>query len=156
MGTITPLTIVGELVAGESKQARKQLESLIRNLNKNTFDVGRLLHTIKANGYYEGYTTFQDYVKTLDIKPRKAQYLRRIAEVMEYLKIQPEVYEPVGIAKLREICSLDYMGEWTDTEGTTHLLAAFIFDMINKGQEMTLEDIKSHVRVLKGITSDRR
>lgn len=154
MGTVTPLTIVGEQVAGESKQTRRELERLVKHLTQSKFQVGRLLHTIKKNGYYDGYTTFQDYVKTLDIKVRTAQYLRRIAEVTEYLSVKPEVYEPVGIGKLREICSLDYMGEWVDPEGTTHLIASFIFDMINKANEMTLEDIKAHVRVLKNISPD--
>lgn len=154
MGTVTPITVVGDLIPGESKKVRKELEGLIKNLNKNTFDVGRLLHTIKSNGYYDGYTTFQEYIKTLDIKPRKAQYLRRIAEVMEFCGIAPEMYEPVGIGKLREITSLDYQGDWTDPEGTTHLIAAFILDMVNKGQDMTLEEIKAHVRVLRGLTPD--
>lgn len=155
MGTVTPITVVGEKVAGESKQARRALEALIKNLNKNTFDVGRGLWNIKKNGYYDGYTTFGEYVATLDIKPRKAQYLRRIAEIMEYLNIAPELYEPVGIGKLRHIASLNPDAEWTDPEGTVHMVASFILDLVLKGQEMTLEQIQDYVRVLKGITPDQ-
>lgn len=154
MGTVTPITVLGEQIAGQSKQARKKLEGLIKGLNSNTFEIGRLLHTIKSNGYYDGYTTFRDYVATLDIKPRVAQYMRRIAEVMEYLSIPPEMYEPIGIGKLREIASLDYQGDWTDTEGTTHMIAAFILDLVKKAHTMTLAEVQSHVRVLKGIPPD--
>src|ERR1700734_3757809 len=106
MGTITPMTVIGEAIAGEARHAREKLEHLIKSGHRNTFDIARQLHLIKSKAFYDGYTTFSEYIGTLDFKLRKAQYLRRIAEVMELLDIAPDTYEPLGLTKLREICSL--------------------------------------------------
>ncbi len=147
--------IVGQQVAGEAAKVRKQLEQLISKVNSSSFDIGEMLHTIKKNGFYEGFTTFQEYVKTLEIKPRKAQYLRRIAEVMDIMEIPRAGYEGLGIAKLREITSLDVGGTWInpDTKIETPV-ATFIKAFIDKGKEMPLTEIQQHVKVLKGLVGD--
>lgn len=153
--TPAPTVIVGEIVAGAAAKARKQLEKLITDVNKSSFDIGDLLHTIKKNGYYDGYTTFQEYTATLDIKQRKLQYLRRIAEVMETVGISREKYEPLGIAKLREITSLKPEESWADPEtGKSIPMREFIIGFVEKGSEMDLEAIKLHVRTLKGFTGE--
>lgn len=147
--------IVGEQVAGEAAKVRKQLEQLINKVNTSAFDIGDLLHTIKKNGYYEGYTTFQEYVKTLEIKPRKAQYLRRIAEVMEVMEIPRADFEPLGIAKLREITSLDVDGTWHNPDTQEDIpVKTFIKAFVEKGVDMKLDDIKQHVKTLKGLVGD--
>src|ERR1700748_1545354 len=94
--------IVGAAIAGEAAKTRTQLESLISQANKSAFDIAVLAHSVKKNGYYTPYTTFQEYSATLDIKPRKLQYLARMASVMETVGIDRTVYEPVGLSKLRE------------------------------------------------------
>jgi len=148
-------TIVGEKVAGEAAKVRKQLEQLIKKVNSSAFDIAELLHTIKKNGYYEGFTTFQEYVKTLEIKPRKAQYLRRIAEVMEIMTIARDKYEPLGVAKLREITSLDVGGTWINPETKEETpIKAFVQGFIDKGKDMPLEEIKNHVKTLKGLIGE--
>jgi hypothetical protein len=144
--------IVGQAVAGESAKVRQQLEQLIQKVNSSAFDIAELLHTIKKNSYYEGYTTFQEYTKTLEIKPRKAQYLRRIAEVMDIMEFKRAQYEPLGIAKLREITSLNVEGTWVNPETEVETpIKVFIQGFIEKGQDMTLEEIKNHVKTLKGL-----
>lgn len=144
--------IVGQKVAGESAKVRKALEQLIKKVNNSAFDIADLLYTIKKNGYYEGYTTFQEYVKTLEIKPRKAQYLTRMTEVMADLGIPREKYEPLGTAKLREITSLNVNDTWINPETKEETpIKTFIETFIEQGKEMPLDDIKQHVRTLKGL-----
>ena len=150
-----PTVIVGEKTAGEAHKIRKQLEQLIKKVNNSAFDIGDLLWTIKSNSYYEGFNTFTEYVKTLNIKYRKARYLTRISEVMHELNVPRETYEPIGIAKLREITSLDTNGTWINPETKEETpIKAFVQGFIEKGQELPLEEIQQHVRTLKGITGE--
>lgn len=147
--------IVGEAVAGESAQVRKELEQIISKVNTSALDIGELLHKIKKNGYYEGYNTFADYQKTLEIKSRKAQYLRRIAEVMDTLEIPRSVYEPLGVSKLREITSLNVSDTWVNPETKEETpMKAFIQGFVDKGQSMGIEEVKQHVKTLKGLTGE--
>jgi len=150
-----PTAIVGEKKAGESAKVRKNLELLISNTNSSAFDIGELAHKIKKQGYYTGYTTFQEYAKSLPIKLRKLQYLRRIAEVMDILNIPRERYEPIGIAKLREITSLEVNGSWTNPETKQEVkLKDFILGFVDKAKSMSLDTIKQHVKTLKGLVGD--
>lgn len=156
MGTYTPFTAIasiqGESVAGESKRARDVLESMIRTGHSNTFGIARQLHLIKSKGYYDGFNTFTDYLGTLNFKLRKAQYLRRIAEVMDILGIPPEAYEQLGTTKLRQICSLDLDKTWTNPETNEEIpMGIFIAEFINKALHMSVEEIKAYVRTLKGL-----
>lgn len=149
--------IIGEAVAGESTRVRTQLETLIKNVERSKFDIGELLHKIKRNGYYNGwgFTTFAEYAATLSIKPRTAQYLRKMAEVMDAVGVTRERYEPIGIAKLREITSLDPEKTWTNPEtNETIPLKDFIVGLVDKAAEMSLEEIQQHVRTLKGFVGD--
>src|ERR1039458_2921354 len=110
---LVPVTVqlVGEQIAGESVKVKKELEKLLKSLNKSTFDVADLLHKVKKFGYYRPeFDTFAGYLNTLDSKQRKGQYLERITDVMEQVDIERTKYEPLGIAKLREITSLDQIG----------------------------------------------
>lgn len=162
MSDMTNLTeptaaIVGEQVAGESAKVRKSLEKLIQSVNKSTFDIGELLHKIKKNGFYNswGFNTFQEYVDTLDIKPRKAQYLVRIVDTMEAVGVQRETYEPLGVAKLREISSLDPTATYTNPQTNEETpMKDFIVGFVEKGNDMPLEDLKQHVRTLKGFVGE--
>jgi len=150
-----PPNIVGQKVAGESAKVRKQLEQLIKKVNSSAFDIADLLHTIKKNGFYEGFVTFQEYVKTLELKPRKAQYLRRIAEVMDVMQIPREKYEPLGIAKLREITSLNLDDTWVNPETKEEIpIKSFVEGFIYNGKDMPLDEIKNHVKTLKGLIGE--
>ena len=150
-----PTVIVGQQVAGEAVKVRNTLEQLIKKVNKSSFDIAELLYTVKSKGYYEGYTTFWEYVKTLEIKRRRAQYLCDIVETMMAINAPRDKYEPLGIAKLREIASLDIDGEWVNPEtGEKVPIKSFIEGFIEKGNDMTLAEITQHVRTLKGLVGE--
>lgn len=148
--------IVGESQAGRSSIVRKQLESLLSTLNKSTFDLAELLYEVKNNGYYQpwGFNTFQEYVNSLDIKARKAQYLVRIVDVMDGLGVDRNAYEPLGVAKLREISSLEPNETYTDASGVQTPMADMIVGLVDKAKDMPLEEIKQHVKTLKGLTGE--
>lgn len=147
--------LVGEAVAGEAASVRNELEALIKNSNSSAFDIGELAYKVKSNALYTGFTTFQEYGKSLPIKLRKLQYLARIAEVMSIMETPRATYEPLGIAKLREITSLDVEGSWTNPETSEKVdIKTFIASFITKGQNMSLDTIKQHVRTLKGLTGE--
>jgi hypothetical protein len=148
--------IIGEAVAGQAASTRAQLESLINNVNKQTIDVAELLHKVKSNAFYQPlYNTFKDYISTLDIKERKAQYLVKIVEVMSAVGMTRTVYEHLGVAKLREITSLDPAGKWKNPEtGEETPMQDFIIGFVEKGDEIDLADLKQHVRTLKGFTGE--
>ena len=155
MENISIPAIHSTVVAGEAAQTRKTLESLIKKVNSSAFDIAELLHTIKKNGWYEGYNTFQEYVHTLEIKPRKAQYLRRMAEIMEIVGIPREQYEPLGVAKLREITSLDPSGTWIDPDTKQETpIQDFIHAFVEQGESLSLEEIKTHVKTIKGLIGE--
>lgn len=145
--------IHGEAVAGEAATVRKALEATINNAHATNFDIAELLHKVKKNGFFRPeFNTYQDYVSTLKIKKRKAQYLRGIAEVMEQVEVTRAIYEPLGIARLREITSLDPSDEWVNPEtGEKVPLKDFILGFVEKGETITLDDLKQHVRTLKGL-----
>lgn len=151
---LNPPAIHGEIEAGEAKKVRKQLEQLINKFNKSQFDIGELLHVVKKNHYYTT-DTFSAYVKTLDIKPRRAQYLEKIAATMEAVGITREQYEPLGVAKLRDITSLDVNNTWVNPETKEETpIKDFIVGFVEKGKDMDPDEIKNHVKVLKGLVGE--
>ena len=147
--------LVGEAVAGEAASVRNELEALIKNSNSSAFDIGELAYKVKSNALYTGFTTFAEYGKSLPIKLRKLQYLARIAEVMSIMETPRATYEPLGIAKLSEITSLDVEGKWRNPETQEEVpIRDFIASFISKGQSMSLDTIKQHVRTLKGLVGE--
>ena len=156
MKNVTPQVIVGEVVAGEAHKAKKQLESLIKFQETSNFDIATLCYNIKRKGLFHPFTTFQDYYKTLTkIKPRKIQYLTRMAEVMDKVGITREVYEPLGIARLREITSLDPDAEWVNPNTSAKTpMKEFIVGFVEAGESITTEQLKQNVKTLKGLTGE--
>lgn len=158
----TPSVIVGAVVAGEAAAVKGQLEALINSVDKSTLDIGQLLYTVKLKSFYAGwgFSTFKEYTNTLKIKPRKAQYLTRIVGVMDEVGIKREVYEPLGIARLREITSLDPKEVWTNPDsGLQTPIVEFIKGFVNDarkddGDYLDVDTIKQHVRTLKGFVGE--
>lgn len=148
--------IVGEQVAGESSAVRTELEKLVNNFDKSLFDIGDMLYRVHRNRFYTswGFNTFKEYITTLNFKVRRAQYLSRIAEVMTELGVPRKQYEPLGIAKLREITSLDHQGTWTDPQGNVIQLADWIRKFVEDGMDLPIEELKTHVRTLKGLVGE--
>lgn len=143
-----PAAIVGEAEAGQASKVRKQLQSLIKGVNTSTFDIMDLLHEIKSKKYYSPrYATFIDYAKTLDMKVTKAYYLVRIKENMLLASIHRDTYEPIGIAKLRVIASIDLI----DSENKVKQdAAAKVNEIIDTATVTDAAEIKSAVDVYNG------
>ncbi len=154
--------IVGEAVAGEAAKARKQVEKLIQSHILDQFDIGELLWKIKKNGWYTnwGYNTFSEYGKTTGLKDSKLRYLPQISEVMEAVGFTRDQYQTVGIAKLRAIASLKpddiYINPVTKEETpVADYIKLLTQKAIEDGEEFKLDELKKHVRTLKGLVGDR-
>lgn len=148
------IVVVGEAVAGESAKVRAELEQAINVLNASAFDVAALLHKVRKGHHYTT-VTFQEYLETLNIKVRKAQYLVRIADVMERVGIPRAEYEPLGVAKLREITSLEPGEKYTNpTNNEQSEMTQWIKDLLVTGKTSPLDEVKQSVRVLKGLVGE--
>ena len=109
---LAPVAIVGEAIAGEAAATLADVKKLVKGLSVNTFDLAEKLHKVKAKKFYAPkFNTFGEYAKTLDLKLSKAYYLTKLVEVMTACAIPREVYEPVGIAKLRIVCRVDTVNQ---------------------------------------------
>lgn len=158
LGAVNPPAIYGDAVAGqEDKKVRSALENLINTVNKSNFDIAELLHTVKSKGYFMawGYTTFKDYSATLNLKDRKVQYLTKIVETFAAVGVDRKEYEPLGIARCREISSLDPSAIWTNPESKLETpMKEFIVGFVEKGEEIDMDTLKQHVRTLKGFVGE--
>ncbi len=144
-------SIVGQQVAGEAAKVRKELEKVIKLSHSSMFDIAELLWKVKKNGYYDGFETFTTFCKSLKFKERRLFYLTKMAEVMETVGIPREKYEPLGISKLRAITSLNPDRNWLNPETKEEVpLKAFIQGLVEKGQEMSIEEVQQHVNTLHG------
>ncbi len=149
------VAIHGEMVAGESARLRRELESLVDFSNRSKFDIAETAYMLKRNGDFGEFATFQEYSKTLKIKPRTIKYLTRIAEVMDQVGIYRNQYEPLGIAKLREITSLKPGEVWKNPETQEETpITDFITGLVQRGHTTSLDDIKQYVRTLKGFVGE--
>lgn len=148
------IVIIGEQNAGEAAQARAELQEAIKQVHMDTFGVSRLLLKVQRGRFYTE-PTWQEYIKTLDLKPRKSQYLVKMADTMDVLGIPKEEYEPVGLTKLREITRLDPTKTYTNPVTTeTTPMADWIKGLVEIGQSKTLEEIQQSVRTLLGEVGD--
>lgn len=101
------MAIYGEAEAGQAVKVRKQINNLIKGINTSTFDLMDALHEVKTKQFYlPKFETFIDYVKSLDLKVAKAYYLVQIKTNMLLAGVTREVYEPVGISKLRTMAEI--------------------------------------------------
>jgi hypothetical protein len=155
---LQPYAVVrGEAVAGKASEIRRELLKLNSSLNEMVFDLAELLAQAKAGALYQawGFKTFEDYVTDeLDLKVRRAHYLTRIVQVCSQVGIERLVYEPVGVAKLREITRLDPAGSFFNTETKdSEPLAQHIRRLI-ESPEMKLPEVIQEVKRLLGLTGD--
>ena len=150
------VVIVGEAIAGESAKVREELKRLAGLLETTAFDISDLLWKVKKNHWYQpDFETFKEFYESIGLKRSKAEYLTDIAEVMEQVNIGRNTYEPLGTSKLREICSLDPNSTWTNPEtNEVTPMKEFITELVDKGKELKYDDIKQHVKTLKGQVGD--
>jgi hypothetical protein len=146
------VVIVGEQIAGESAKVRKQVEELLKTIDSSVFDLAELLYKVKKNGFYKPeFETFLEYGTSLGLKESRIFYLPKIVDVMEQVGVDRNTYEPVGTPRLREIVRLDPNSSWTNPEtNETFPMKDFIVGLVEKGADMSLKDVKQHVRTLKG------
>lgn len=157
--------LVGEAIAGESAKTRAILESLIANIDKQTLDVAELLYQVQSKGLYApDFNTYKEYTRSLKLKDRKAEYLPKIIKIMNAVGIERSVYAGLGIGRLRAITSLIGDGPhafasvdstWKNPEtGEEIPISQFIVEMIAKGDEIDMEDLQKHIKVLKGLVGE--
>lgn len=159
---INPPAIHGEAVAGQeaarSSLVMKELETLTKGIEKETFGIAELLAEVKTNRYYEAwnYENFGAYVKTaLAMKERKAYYLVRMITVSEVMGIPRAKYEPLGIFKVREIFSLDPNGFYiNNAEARNEPLNEHILRLLAEAPGMSTEQVQAEVRRLKGLDGE--
>lgn len=147
---MTEVLMVGEAVAGQAAKTRKKLEALVKNMDKNTFDLADLLYEVREKGFYKPeFNTFAEYVKSIGLKKSKAYYLSSIKECMVTCGIPRETYEPVGIYKLRDIASLDPNAQWQGSP-----MKDYIIGLVENAKDKTQEQVAEFVRTLKGQTGE--
>src|ERR1035437_2355915 len=153
-----PTVIVGEAVAGKSASLRKRMFLLSTDLTRNTFDLAEaLLEAQETHCFLEwGFDSIGDYAELeLGVKPRKAQYLARIARVCRDCGVARKDYEPVGVTKLREITRLDPEVSHYNAEEKKHEpLVDHIVRLIAEAPELSLVEIELEVARLQGMTGD--
>jgi hypothetical protein len=145
---LTPPAIFGEVEAGKAAKALKTVKAIISTLNTSNFDLMDALYFVKSEGFYKAkYNTYTEYAQSLDLKSAKSYYLPRIKETMLLIGVPREEYEPIGIAKLRVITSI----EMRDGEGEVIPKSVENVKMLlTVAKASTLNDIKAAVEVAKG------
>jgi hypothetical protein len=153
--------VVGETIAGRCAKVREQLKYLSTDVKASTLDLAELLFEAQENGYPAawGFASLSDYAaKELGLKERKAQYLARIVKVTRTVGLKREQYEPAGISKLREICSLDPEGTYYNAvEHVNEDMAEHIVRLILDHDKLNVDQTKLECARLKGqVGKDRR
>ena len=149
--------IVGAVEPGERAEVTRALKRLIKQVNTNLFDIAELLFKAKTRHLYTE-PTFIEYAVSLGLKKRKAEYLERIARIMDGAGIPRTEYEPIGIAKLRAITRLHpltkegAMNMYTNpVTQESHPMAEYIVGITEQALAgRDIKDIEKDVRVLKG------
>lgn len=152
------IAIVGDVQAGRATVVRKRLLGLAGDIQASTFDLAELLAEASIGHLYQawGYTSLLEYgVLELNLKRRKVQYLTRIVEVCRIIGVKREVYEAVGVTKMREITTLDPTKNFFNTETKQNEpLVDHIIRLITEAEDLTADEIKLEVQRLKGQTGD--
>ena len=149
--------IVGAVEPGERAEVTRALKRLIKQVNTNLFDIAELLFKAKTRHLYTE-PTFIEYAVSLGLKKRKAEYLERIARIMDGAGIPRTEYEPIGIAKLRAITRLHPLTKegavnmYTNpVTQESHPMAEYIVGITEQALAgRDIKDIEKDVRVLLG------
>ena len=154
------IAIVGEVVAGQAATLRKRMRILAADLTKHTFDLAEaFLQAQETHCFTEwGFESLPEYAELeLGIKPRKAQYLARIARVCRDCGVKRADYEPVGVTKLREVTTLDPGVSYYNADEKKHEpMVEHIVRLISEAPELGLVEIELEVARLKGMTGENR
>ena len=158
MTTNNPVVSIGEPVAGQAATLRKRMRILAADLTKHTCDLAEaFLQAQETRCYAEwGFESLGDYAELeLGVKPRKAQYLARIARVCRDCGVARKDYEPVGVTKLREITRLDLGVTYYNADEKTHeSMVDHIVRLIAEAPENSTVEVEEEVARLKGQTGE--
>ena len=155
---LNPPAIVGENIAGRQQSVRRTLIKLSEDINRNTFDCAELLFEVQENKYYLGwkFESLPEYAATeLNLKPRKSQYLARIARVMHACGIKRSDYEPAGITNLRMVSTLNPDSTYFNQETKTHeSMAEHITELVAEAPELSTKEVEAEVNRLLGMDGE--
>src|ERR1017187_2187069 len=144
------VAIVGEIEAGRAAKVRREITKLIKATNSSEFDIAELLHEVKSNHYYSpDFESYSKFAKSLNIKYSRAYYYVKVIELMLGVGLLREVYEPIGMGKLRVISRLDLKGEYKGVA-----MATIVKELTEKAGDMSLEDVTFEVETILGLTED--
>jgi hypothetical protein len=142
--------VVGEIEAGRAAKVRRDINKLIKGLNSSEFDIADLLHEAKSNHYYSpDFESFSKFAKSLSIKYSRAYYYVKVIELMKGVGLGRDVYEPVGMGKLRVISRLNLEGEFKGVP-----MPLIIKELTEKASGMSLEEVTFEVETILGLTED--
>lgn len=153
-----PIAIVGDVQAGRATVLRKKLIGLAGDIQCSTFDLAEMLYEADSGSMPQqwGYISTLDYgMQELGLKKRKVQYLVRIVSVMRIVGVKREVYEPIGVTKMREITTLDPAGMFFNKETKQNEpLVDHIVRLVSEAEDCTAEEIAEEIKRLKGQTGE--
>jgi len=154
----TPTAIVGESVAGQSAFLRRKLLLIATDIKEQTFDLAEALFEATTNKKHLewGYSSIAEYSETeLGIKARKARYLVRIVRICRAVGVPREIYEPIGVTKLREITTLDPAASFFNKElNQNEPMSAYIKKLLVDAPRMKAAEVVAEVQRLKGQIGD--
>lgn len=108
--------LVHEIENMNEKSARSAVTALSNETEMTSFKLGGVLSVIQANGWYEPYASFREYVeKELGMHYRKATYWVSIYNHLVEAKVPWEKVKGLGWTKLKEIAevlTLENVDEW--------------------------------------------
>ena len=158
MEKLNPQVIVGDAVAGQSALLRKRMRLLAGDLVRHTFDLAEAFLLAQETRCYAewGFESLPEYAEVeLGVKPRKAQYLSRIAKVMRDCGLKRADYEGAGLTNLRAISTLDPKGTYYNREEKQHeSLVDHIVDLVASAPELSTQGVEERVAHLKGLDGE--
>jgi hypothetical protein len=123
------VTATGNLIADIAAEVEKLTkgkalslaDELANEVEVNYFKLGGVLNVIRENTWFEGYTTFEDYVSEhFGYADRTARYLIKIYQALVSKMIPWEKVSSLGWTKLKDladILTLENVDEWVAKAG---------------------------------------
>jgi hypothetical protein len=141
--------LVHEIENLKEDEARHMVASLNNETEMTMFKLGGVLSVIQANGWYQPYASFREFVeKDLGIHYRKATYWSAIYNHLSESKVPWEKVKGIGWTKLKEIAevlTVDNVDDWVKiaSEQTTLQLIETVKNFKQKDAPKALEDQSS-------------
>jgi hypothetical protein len=138
------LDIAHEVEGLTKTKALNEAERLAENIDVNYFKMGGILKLINDNSWFEGFSTFDDFVfEHFKMKGRKARYLISIYDNLVTKMIPWEKLSHLGWTKIKELApviTLDTMDGWIEKAeklSVVELIAVIKASLAPEGEEKT-------------------